>query len=89
MENVILFFGVRSFRFENKLKSYLLASNSKTWKDLEIRELLLRFRFLSRRKESTRIDFIVKMYNEFLRTKGLILFELDFRVIWCWKMYYM
>lgn len=81
MENVILFFGVRSFRFENKLKSYLLASNSKTWKDLEIRELLLRFRFLSRRKESTRIDFIVKMYNEFLRTKGLILFELDFRVI--------
>lgn len=78
MENVILFFGVRSFRFENKLKSYLLASNSKTWKDLEIRELLLRFRFLSRRKESTRIDFIVKMYNEFLRTKGLILFELDF-----------
>lgn len=40
MENVILFFGVRSFRFENKLKSYLLASNSKTWKDLEIRELL-------------------------------------------------
>lgn len=81
MENVILFFGVRSFCFENKLKSYLLASNSKTWKDLEIRELLLRFRFLSRRKESTRIDFIVKMYNEFLRTKGLILFELDFRVI--------
>lgn len=81
MENVILFFGVRSFRFENKLKSYLLASNSKTWKDLEIRELLLRFRFLSRRKESTRIDFIVKIYNEFLRTKGLILFELDFRVI--------
>lgn len=61
MENVILFFGVQSFRFENKLKSYLLASNSKTWKDLEIRELLLRFRFLSRRKESTRIDFIVKM----------------------------
>lgn len=82
MENVILFFGVQSFRFENKLKSYLLASNSKTWKDLEIRELLLRFRFLSRRKESTRIDFIVKMYNvKFLGTKGLILFELDFRVI--------
>lgn len=82
MENVILFFGVQSFRFENKLKSYLLASNSKIWKDLEIRELLLRFRFLSRRKESTRIDFIVKMYNvKFLGTKGLILFELDFRVI--------